>query len=75
MTAEVQESIEVLELRVSVSSADRGGTVEGSNPVQPTPLRLARGTSLALEGRVVGVAGTHPSDSLITGDSHFSGWR
>ncbi len=75
MTTDVQESIEAAALGVSVSPADRGGTVDGADPVQPALPRLARATSLALAGKSVAIAEIYPSNPLITGGSHCSGRR
>lgn len=75
MTADVQESAEAAALRIGVSPGDRGGTVDGADPVQPALPRLARATSLALAGESVAIVAIYPSNSLIIGGSHCSGWR
>jgi hypothetical protein len=75
MTTDVQESIEAGAPLVSVSPSDGGGAVDGADPVQPAPARLARATSLALAEKSVAIAAMYPSKSLSTGGSPCSGWR
>jgi hypothetical protein len=75
MTTDLQESIEAAAPRVGLSPSDRGGAVDGADPVQPALPRRARATSLALAGKSVAIPAIYPSNSLSTGGSPGPGWR
>lgn len=49
-------------------------TTAAQESIEVSGLR-AVGTSLALERRLVAIAGASPSDALITGGLHRYGWR